>query len=260
MSTTAILPGTFENVDRRVLAAFRCVDSITGRTVTAPLSVVSEQLTLRQNRSGTWIVFNGPGLSQLTNSFLAPGTVPAPAPFAMTIQDASGHYLSRTATINVPAPLTPASDAASIFNPKLVTLYATASVALGANWAVVRVSVTSAGTTPAHGLGSAMVRVTRTSDNAILATGMTDSRGEALLAVPGLGVRVGSTVDSAVLEATTAVTVQAYFDTSLLAKTKTLPDPDALLGNLNGASVRTAAQTAELGAGVSVAMSFSIAV
>jgi hypothetical protein len=261
MSAASLLPGTFENVDRRVLSAFRLVDSITSGTITAPMTVRCAPLTLRQNRSGIWVVFNGPGFASLTNSFLPPDPGPTAVSFALSIQDPSGQYLPRLAAIRVPAPLTPASDPASIFNPQPITLYASAGAALGVNWAVIRASVTRAAATPPQGLENAILRVTRTSDNSPLAVAMTDARGEALLAVPGLGVRAGSSAGGPVLEATTAVSVEAFFDSnSLNQPSGSLPDPDQLLANLGGASVKTAAQTAQLGAGLTISLSFSISV
>jgi hypothetical protein len=260
MSTAALLlPGTVENVDRRVLGAFRLVDSITGSTVAAPLVVTSAQLTLRQNRSGIWVVFNGPGFTPLTNSFDPPAVLPAAQPFTLSIQDPSGQYLPRQATVNMPAPLTPASDPASVFNPQAITMFASAGAPLGVNWAVVRASVMRA--VPAQALGNALLRVIRTSDNSLLATGMTDARGEALLAVPGLGVRAGSNAGGPVLEATTAVSIVASFDSNQFAQPAgTLPNPDQLLANLAAATVKTTAQTAQLGAGLSISLAFSIAV
>jgi hypothetical protein len=261
MSAASLLPGTFENVDRRVLGAFRLIDSITGGTVSGPMTVQSPGLTLRQNRSGIWVIFNGPNFTPLTNSFLPPANWPPPAPFTVSIQDPSGKYLARLATLEVPAPLTAASDPASVFNPQGITLFASAGAAMGANWAVVRASVVRAATTPPQGLANAILRVTRTSDNSILAVGMTDARGEALLAVPGLGVRAGTTPAGPVLEATTAVSVEAFFDSTFLTQPAGfLPNPDQLLSNLGAASVKTDTLTAQLGAGLSIPLNFSISV
>jgi hypothetical protein len=262
MSATTLLPGFVENVDRRVLGAFRCADSITGASIQAPLVVSSPVLKIRQNHSGIWVIFNGPGFALVTDDFLPSGSYPPSAPFVITIQDPSGTYLSRQATLNVPPPLTPVSDPASMFNPRTIVLYGTAGLPIGQNWAVVRASVTRSGITPPEGLGNALVQVTRTSDSALLATGMTDKRGEALVAVQGIGVRASSNASGAVLEATTAVTVRAFFDATILTQPAGwVPDPDQLLGNVGGASIKTAApQAVQLGAGLSISVSFSISV
>jgi hypothetical protein len=261
MSSATLLAGVVENVDRRVLGAFRCVDSITGASVQITPVVNSPVLKIRQNHSGIWVIFNGPGFAAVSDDFLASGTYPPPAPFVVTINDPSGTYLSRQATLQVPAPLTPVSDPASIFNPRSIILYATAGLPVGQNWAVVRASVVRSATNPPQGLGSALVRVTRTSDSTVLATGMTDARGEALVAVPGIGVRASSNASGAVLEATTAVTVAAFFDPAILTQPAGwLPDPDMLLANLGGAGIKTASQAAQLGAGLSISLSFSISV
>ncbi len=261
MSATTLLPGVVENVDRRVLGAFRCVDSITGASIQAPLVVSSPVLKIRQNHSGIWVIFNGPGFTLVTDDFLPSGSYPPSAPYVITIQDPSGTYLSRQATLKVPAPLTPVSDPASIFNPRTIALYGTAGLPIGQNWAVVRASVMRSGIIPPQGLGNAVVRVTRTSDSAVLATGITDSRGEALVAAPGIGVRASSNASGAVLEATTAVTVAAFFDPATLTQPAGwVPDPDQLIANLGGASIKTVTQVAQLGAGLSISLSFSISV
>ena len=261
MSTTYMLPTRQEFVDRRVLGGFRCVDSITGKTIVAPLAVTNSVLTIRPNRSGTWIVFNGTGLAPLTNDFLPPGSWPASTAFDVSIQDHSGMYLSRRAKIQIPAKLAPASDPASVFTPQVIPLFASSSASVGANWAVIRASVVRAGVTPVQGLAMSLIRVIRTSDNAVLATGMTDQRGEALLAVPGLGVRASSSSSGSVMEATTAVSVAAYFDATVQTQPAGwLPNPDEILANLSGASVKSATQTALLGAGLSLTLNFSISV
>ena len=261
MSAALVVPPRREFVDRRVLGGFRCVDSITGKTVVAPLTVNSSALTIRPNHSGTWVVFNGAGLAALTNDFQPPSVWPNPTVFEISIQDHSGTYLPRRATLQIPAKLAPASDPASVFNPQIITLCVTPSAQAGANWAVIRASVLRAGTTPMQGLADTLVRVTRTSDNVVLATGMTDARGEAMLAVPGLGVRASSSGSGAVLEATTAVSVTAYFDAAALTQPAGwLPDPDEMLANLGGASVKSATQTAQLGSGLSINLKFLISV
>jgi len=43
-----------ENVDRRVLAGFRCVDAMTGRSILAPLAVTTAPLVITRNRSGVF--------------------------------------------------------------------------------------------------------------------------------------------------------------------------------------------------------------
>ena len=93
------------NVDRRVLAGFRCVDAITGRSILGPLIVTTAPLLVTRNRSGVFAVMDGPGFHNLTTQFLAPASWPGPTPYPITIQDPALRYLPRRARIIVPQPL-----------------------------------------------------------------------------------------------------------------------------------------------------------
>jgi hypothetical protein len=82
----------------------------------------------------------------------------------------------------------------------------------------------------------------------VAATGMTDSRGEALLAVPGLGVQVSADASGAVTEITIPVTVQAWFDPTVLTQpTGWIPNPDDILSKLSSAALKTGKISGALG-------------
>jgi len=250
-----------ESVDRRVLGAFRCVDAITGNSVMDPLPVSGSQLTLRPNRSGIYVIFNAPGLASLTTQFDPPGAWPAPSSFEVSIQDPTRRYLPRRAQVRAPQEPVSGTEPAPVLSPQTVTLYPAAAAAVGANWAVVHVSVVLAGTNPPHGLPWPVVRVLLAADNSVLATGAGDARGEALLAVPGIGVQVNAGGGGAVLQSNIAVVVQAWFDPSALTQPAGwVPNPDDLLSNLAAVGLKTATQSATLGAGQRIAISLSISV
>ncbi len=227
--------------DRRVLGGFVFVDAITSASIGDPLAVTSTNLRLRANRSGVYAIFDAPGFSGLTAQFnpTAAGW-PAAQSFEVTVQDPSLRYLARRAQVQAPQSL------AGVFNPQQISLYASPSAVLAPNWAVVRASVTgSAG----RGLPWAVLQVIR-SDNSVAATGMADARGEALLAVTGLGVQVSATASGSVTERTIPVTVQAWFEPSVLKQPSGwVPNPDDILGNLSNASLKTGKQAGTLGAG-----------
>jgi hypothetical protein len=65
-------------VDRRVLAAFCCVNAITGNSVLEQLPVIAPQWSLKPNRSGLYLIFDGPGLRPLTTQFVPSSTWPSP--------------------------------------------------------------------------------------------------------------------------------------------------------------------------------------
>ncbi len=257
MSTVTFLSQAVEAVDRRVLGGFRCVDSLAGKTVTDQLAVTSSGLTVRPNRAGIWVVFNAPGLALPADDFLAGGPWPAPQPFLIQVRDLAGRYLPRQATLPLPATLPPSLGANSLFSPQVVTLFAGPAMTAGANWATLHISAVH--TQTGQGLPYAIVQAKAASDGTVLATGMTDSRGEALIAIPGLGVRASDSSAGAVMQALTMVTAEVFFDPSVLARpTAWLPDPDQQLLHLNDPSVFNATQTAQLGSGISQPLSFSI--
>ncbi len=229
-----------ELVDRRVLGGFVFIDAITGSSIDVPLPVASAQLTLKVNRSGVYkAIFNGPGFNALTNEFIQVTATPAAQNFEITVSDPSLNYLPRRAMIQAPQNLTAA------FTPLQVRLYPSSAAVVEPNWAVVRASVTSSAGAP---LPWTVIQVVM-SDNSVAATGVTDARGEALLAVIGLGIQVTSTATDPVTEATTAITVKAWFDPSVLTQQSGwVSNPDDILGNLTNVSLKTGTQTGALGA------------
>jgi hypothetical protein len=261
MSSVATLPIGTEVVDRRVLGAFRLVDSITGKTVTDGMTVTAAGLKIRANRSGVWAVLDAPGLTAATNDFAGTAAAPPAQKFVIQVSDPARYYLPRQATLTLPASLAPLGTG-GIFTPQSVSVFAGPGASAGINWAKLRLSVVQAGT--AQGLGYALVQVTNTATNVVLATGMTDLRGEALLAVAGLGVTASAAAGGAVMQKTTPVSIAAFFDTnngdtaSSTQPAGWLPDPDQMLLNLKGASVKSATQAAQLSPGTSQSFTLSI--
>jgi hypothetical protein len=243
--------GFCESTDRRVLGGFVLIDSITGLSVLDPLAVTSTALRLGVNRTGVYAIFDAPGYTANTSQFNpVPAQWPAPAAggFEVTVKDSSLRYLPRRAQVQAPQGL---SD---VFTPQPISLYASPSAVLDPNWAVVRASVTG---TAGTGLPWAIVRAIR-SDNSVAATAMADARGEAALAVMGLPLQVITAQSGPPTEQTTTMTIQAWFDPSVLQQPAGwIPDPDAMLGNLS--SLKTATQTAALGPGLIVTVPITIA-
>ncbi len=268
---------TLENVDRRVLGAFICVDAITGASVVQPMMVGSAQLTVRPNRSGIYVIFDGPGFSALTTQLTPTGTWPARASFPVTLQDPNRRYLPRRA--NVLAPMTvpvigpspggvvpnpeviaALANPASVFRPQRVTLYPQPSARVGANWSTIHASVTSTAM-PAVGLPWAVLQVTRTSDNTVLATGQTNENGEALLAVVGLTLQTSISGTGPVTVSTVPASVKVYVDPSVLTQPPGwIPNPDDIIGNLSNAALRSGGQDVKLASGQEMNLSFAIAV
>jgi len=260
-----VIAHQIENVDRRILGAFVCVDAITGNTVVPAIPVSAPQWTVKPNRSGVYVIFNGPGFNSLTGEFIPSGTWPPSVPFEVFLQDPSLRYLPRRARVNAPlsVPVYPPvpSPPTGVFAPQQVPVYPSPAGVIGPNWATIHASVTRHGSTPQTGLPWAVLRVTRDSDSKVLATGLSDLNGEALLAVVGLTVQANTGGSGPVTVSTVAATVTAFFDPSALNQpTGWIPNPDDILSNLSNPALKSSSQAVQLGSGQEMAMSFAITV
>jgi hypothetical protein len=166
----------------------------------------------------------------------------------LQVQDPAGQYLPRRATIDLPRDPDPANAAQSnsLFRAVDVSLFPTPAAPTWPGWAVVRASVTSP--TPGVGLADALVRVVRQSDDVRLGAGMTDARGEALVAVQGIPSTTFDEGEGPVLATEVAVRLEVIHDPDA----PEVPDPDDLEARRADLRVRTA--TAMLASGRVVAM------
>jgi hypothetical protein len=256
-----------ENVDRRILGAFICVDAITGSSVVPAVPVTpAPQWTVRPNHSGAYVIFDGPGFEAQTDEFLVSGTWPPSAQFEVSLQDPSLYYLPRRAQVSAPLAvptIPPIPTTANVFVAQQVKLYPSPATPYGPNWATIHASVTKSGSSPAQGLPWAVVRVVQQSNNAVLATGVTAPNGEALLAVMGLTVTANTGSGGSVTVSTVDATVTAYFAPSNLTQPSGwIPNPDDTLNNLTNTSLVTSSppQTVQLSSGLETSMSFAITV
>ncbi len=254
-----------ENVDRRILGAFVCVDAITGNSVVPAIPVTVPEWTVKPNRSGIYVIFNGPNLDLQTDEFIPSGTWPNPVKFEVSLQDPSLRYLPRRADVHAPLavpayPPVPATPT-GVFAPQQIPVYPSPATTIGSNWASIHASVTRQGTTPPQGLPWAVLQVVRDSDHTILATGQTDANGEALLAVVGLTVQANTGGGGPVTVSTVAATITAYFDPSTLSQPAGwIPNPDDILTNLSNPALKSSSQAVQLGSGQELAMSFALTV
>jgi len=153
--------------------AVRFTDATTGRAGRTRLRVEAPGASLVRNRSGLYVIRRWDELAAHESEFLSPPSVRRPARDPETQRDRSaGDYLSVAAQVRLPRVSDPAhaADADSLFQPAVVPLYPSASAPVGANWAVLRVSLSEAASGDA--LGGALLRVR--SNGAVLARGLTD--------------------------------------------------------------------------------------
>lgn len=199
-----------ERVEHRVLGALRCVDASTGAAIDTPLEVVSldtPPARLGRNRSGLIVIREWPPLAAHAPAFEQPPALPAIGSLALrlAIRDPAGRYLPRRVTVALPRD---AGGDHALFEPRRVALYPSPQGAVGANWSRLRVTVVEA--TSGDALGGVLLRVL--AGDRVLARGLTDARGEALVAVVGVPVTTFSSTPDAVVVSQIAVTLDASFD------------------------------------------------
>ena len=179
-----------ERIEQRVLGALRLVDRATRSPLTRPLRLASNAAGLVRNARGYYVVTSAAGLESHVAAFARPPSAPAAESIscAFEISDPLGRYLPRLFTLRLPRDPDPAhaGAAGSLFRPVDVVLYPASTAPLAHNWSTLRVAVTrGAAQSPVRG---ALLRVVDEADDAVLASGMSDERGEALVIVPGVPV------------------------------------------------------------------------
>lgn len=230
-----------ERSEWRVLGALRFVDATTRVPIERGLRVEAPGATLLRNRSGLYVIRHWDVLAAHESEFVSPPAVPAlgTQSLSLSVADPSGNYLAVAAQVALPRnpDSAQANTAGSLFQPVVVPLYPSASAPVGANWAVLRVSLTE--TASGDALGGALLRVHANGN--VLARGLTDWRGEALVPVVGVPVTTFSDDANAVVITEIGVTLHAAFDPAAGSRTPAaevragrapapLPvvDPDAL--------------------------------
>jgi hypothetical protein len=233
-----------EHLDDRILCALRCVDATSRVAVDRPLTIratTSPPPRIQRNGRGLFVVREWAPLADYADAFLQPVAPPAPEPppLVLAIHDPMGRYLPRLVQLRLPRDPDPLAEN-SLFAPVDVPLYGSSIAPLQANWAVVRVAVQSAD----EALGGALVLVWRQGN--LLATALSDWRGEALVAIAGVPIISFSGHQNAALGHDLEVVVEAVFDPAVgtripLAKVRDGPppaqlplvDPEALFNDRN---------------------------
>jgi hypothetical protein len=201
-----------ERIEWRVLGAIRIVDATTGVPIERGLHVQAPGALLVRNRSGLYVIRHWKELASHEGEFLAAPAVPLPGTqtLNLSVADPLGEYLPITAQIHLPRVSDPAQadEADSLFRPVVVPMYPSTTAHVGANWAALRVSLTE--TASGDALGGALLRVRL--NGAVLARGLTDWRGEALVPVVGVPVTTFSDDIDAVVISEISVNLEAAFD------------------------------------------------
>lgn len=201
-----------ERLEQRVLGALRCVDLASGAGIEQALRITAPGARLVRNRGGLYVIAEWSGLAGHATAFDRPPDAPAlnSQTLTLTVRDPAGRYLPRLVGMTLPRDPAPANagNADSLFRPLEVPLFPSPVAPVLANWAVLHVSVTD--TAAGDALGGALVRVI--SQGAVIARGLTDWRGEALVPVVGIPVTTWSTEPGAVIVSEISASVEAFFD------------------------------------------------
>lgn len=236
-----MMMNVYENSDRRALGALRPVDLTTGLPIRAPLRMAGAGLDLRRNRQGDYVIWRAAGLEAHTQAFSAPPAAPSigALSFSLTITDPAGDYLPRRSTLALPRATDPDAPH-SVFAPIPIPLFPAPAARPASSWAVIRGTVRHAGTRAR--LPWALIQVLHATTDAVLAAGLADARGEALVAVPGILITMPADDSGPVLTTELAVKLTVRFDAAGLRERSDadlaagaqdpnpnfVPDPDAL--------------------------------
>ncbi|GAC1634779.1 MAG: hypothetical protein NVS9B10_30930 [Nevskia sp.] len=249
-----------ERIEARVLGAFLCVDAITGVPVDGLLSIAAGPARLQRNRSGCYVIRDWqavPAFADYTAAFAAAPAQPALGSQSLSLQiaDPAGRYLPRLAQLALPRDPDPAhaQNADSLFQPARIALFPSSSAATGANWSLLRVSLTEPAS--GDGLGGALLRVQ--ANGHVLARGLTDWRGEALVPVAGVPVTTFSEDPHAVVVSQINVTLQAVFDPATGTRTAAA---EVLAGRAPAALPQVDPDALEAAAGALPAVTLALAI
>jgi hypothetical protein len=213
-----------DRVDHRVLGAIRLVDATTLAPLDGPMVVTAPETRLVRNRTGLYVIRSWSRLATHEGAFDAPPAAPPTGsePLTIAVRDPSGRYLSRQVVVALPREPNPAraEELISLFQPVDVPMYPSASSPVSANWVELRATVRE--TASGDGLGGALLRVVTATG--VLARGLTDWRGEALVPVAGVPITTWSTEPGAVVVTEIPASLECYFDPGTGTRTTAAAD------------------------------------
>ncbi len=223
----------FELADSRVLGALRFIDAATRLPVGHALRVESLEpagVRFLRNRSGYYVLTHVPGLTAHTEAFASPPDTPPPGSMMvrLAVADPVEQYLPRLFALPLPRERErEPGNADSLFRAVEVPMFPAPAAYIETGVAKLRVSISGTRGGSTMGLGGALVRVLRKKGDAVpLARGLSDSRGEALVAVVGIPTMTWSdgNEEHAMLSAGALVNLELMFD----PQAQGFPDPDRL--------------------------------
>ncbi len=204
----------FDRLERRVLGAVRLFDAATGLPLNRPLTVSAQGVRFLRNRAQLYVITAAPGLEEHVRAFETPPATPAPGSRAVDIRidDPLGEYLPRLAHVPLPRRPEPGPGEPDLFQPERVELLPAPGSQVRLNWGGLRLSL--AQPDPREGIRGALVELHDPADpgGPALALGLSDRRGEALVALAGLRAYRPADGGDAVTVSQTPVTVELIID------------------------------------------------
>jgi len=176
-----------EEIDRRYLGAVLFVDHATKGVVRRSFDIEAKGLHFFTNPSALHVISSAAGLESHIHSFTAPPDQPGIGStfFDLTVSDPLQKYLPRIKRIALPRNPDPQADD-SLFAVVEVAMFPGAAASVRPNWSIVRAAVSLAD--PERPLPGSLLRLVREEDGKLIASGLTDRRGEALIIAAGLPV------------------------------------------------------------------------
>jgi hypothetical protein len=237
-----------DRIKWRILGAVELADDVTGARLRRPFTLSAAGVTTARTATGRYAVTMAPGLAAHTRAFEVPPAAPVPgaAPVTLRIDDPLGDFLPRLAVLPLPRSPNAAPGEPDLFAPARIAMLPAPRRAAADNWAVLRLSVTRTGGAPLQGV---LVELRTTDAGAtLLGRGLSDRRGEAVVAVAGLPLTRAVDDADPLADVTTPVT-QARVG---LVADPDLPwpiDPDRLAANRDTLPVLSLATPVDLTAG-----------
>jgi hypothetical protein len=218
-----------ENTDRRILAAIQPVDAVLHLPLADRVHIDAPGIRLVYNLHGEAVLMEAPRLHLYSYSFDPPGAPPVESlDLDIELRDATLRYLPRRLQLELPKDPDPlhAGQPNSVFVAVEAEMYpAPASPILG-TWAVVRAAVQERNTR--QRLPWTLIQAR--SGNAVVGQGLSDARGEVLIAVPGIPFFMPGGGGGATVTREITVTFRAFFDAAHLSR---LPPEGLPLGSAN---------------------------
>jgi hypothetical protein len=201
-----------ERVEQRVLGAVRFMDAASRTPIARRMQLDAADLHFTQGARHLAIIARAKGFDAYVERFEPPLPAIAATSFVATVHDPVGQYLPRRFSIVLPrTPATAAPLAAtSVFRPLEVALLPAATAPIATSWAEARITVRDVAGNAlrpnvlVRALGPAALPVPERQ----FGVGMTDARGEALVAMPSVPLFRTSNGGGAVMTAEIPIRIE----------------------------------------------------